>query len=375
MVTKKNKLPEVLVELQTPDDRPLLAKAGQTMNPATKTVYARPLGRFGYTGSHLFVAHFTSDRGGIPHVVKINDKPRIDDEAKALGLMQTFFEDAKPTRTVNRGGSARAAIVYPLIQSGQGTDVVELKDLVYAKLTGVNHEKQLLKRLDDLYGGCCERAHQGTRRSFKLGKQYRPYARGNTHTQRHLTVILGEPTRRGPFSFLGAEIVDPRAVLDSVRGRSIRGMLADAVHGDLHPSNVLIDQERKPRLIDFAWGHQRAHVLKDFVLLECSLRFLHFPKYAHLDTQLSVDQALLAEDGPAKLAALTQNDPLAVHYKRLGALLERLRLIARERSGRGYGFSEYLHAQYCVLYGLLGYETYSFPFAARALGLLAHEIA
>lgn len=47
-----------------------------------------------------------------------------------------------------------------------------------------------------------------------------------------------------------------------------------AVHGDLHPGNVVITSNDQPRIIDFGWAHDDAHIAKDFVLMECNLRFL-----------------------------------------------------------------------------------------------------
>ncbi|REJ65668.1 MAG: hypothetical protein DWQ31_17160 [Planctomycetota bacterium] len=57
-----------------------------------------------------------------------------------------------------------------------------------------------------------------------------------------------------------------------------------AVHGDLHPGNIVLSATGQARIIDFGWSHDRAHVAKDFALLECNLRFLT------LRTQLSAGE-------------------------------------------------------------------------------------
>jgi len=49
------------------------------------------------------------------------------------------------------------------------------------------------------------------------------------------------------------------------------------VHGDLHPGNVLLRKDDSPAIIDFGWSKVRAHVAKDFALMECNLRFLTLP--------------------------------------------------------------------------------------------------
>jgi hypothetical protein len=54
-------------------------------------------------------------------------------------------------------------------------------------------------------------------------------------------------------------------------------LLCGAVHGDLHPGNILYSTPESPSLIDFGWADSDAHVAKDFVLLECNLRFTYLP--------------------------------------------------------------------------------------------------
>jgi hypothetical protein len=40
------------------------------------------------------------------------------------------------------------------------------------------------------------------------------------------------------------------------------------------PYNIILKDTGPPTLIDFGWAQDKAHVAKDFVLLECNLRFL-----------------------------------------------------------------------------------------------------
>jgi hypothetical protein len=51
-------------------------------------------------------------------------------------------------------------------------------------------------------------------------------------------------------------------------------MLLGVVHGDLHPGNIIPRPHEPPAIIDFGWSQDHAHLAKDFVLLECNLRFL-----------------------------------------------------------------------------------------------------
>ena len=47
-----------------------------------------------------------------------------------------------------------------------------------------------------------------------------------------------------------------------------------AIHGDLHPRNIVYDHKDSPRIIDFGWAAQETHIAKDFALMECNLRFM-----------------------------------------------------------------------------------------------------
>lgn len=51
-------------------------------------------------------------------------------------------------------------------------------------------------------------------------------------------------------------------------------MLLGVVHGDLHPGNIILRTHEPPAVIDFGWSQDHAHLAKDFVLMECNLRFL-----------------------------------------------------------------------------------------------------
>ena len=69
----------------------------------------------------------------------------------------------------------------------------------------------------------------------------------------------------------GGRFANPFWILE--RLRTVRKpMYIGAVHGDLHPGNVVLTDDQ-PRIIDFGWARDSAHIAKDFVLMECNLRF------------------------------------------------------------------------------------------------------
>lgn len=63
------------------------------------------------------------------------------------------------------------------------------------------------------------------------------------------------------------------------------------VHGDLHSQNVLVDDHDDLHLIDFAWSGYGWRAL-DFLMLECSLKFLLAPNDAEIDDLLEMERLL-----------------------------------------------------------------------------------
>jgi hypothetical protein len=68
------------------------------------------------------------------------------------------------------------------------------------------------------------------------------------------------------------------------------------VHGDLHAQNVLVDDTGALYLIDFGWCAERWRAV-DFLMMECSLKFLVTPRYADIDDLLEIDQVVTNDGG------------------------------------------------------------------------------
>jgi hypothetical protein len=135
----------------------------------------------------------------------------------------------------------------------------------------------------------------------------------------------------------------------------------------------MMDKARTPHLIDFSWANRHGHLLKDFVLMENSLRFMLFPRYLSVEDQLKCDLALLKEDGCRSVAAISFSSSEARRaFRRLAHAVQVIRTAARNCAYEG--FDLYLAAQFLVLYGLLAYDSYNFLVALRALGLIGAKV-
>lgn len=117
----------------------------------------------------------------------------------------------------------------------------------------------------------------------------------------------------------GSEFANPFWVWCQLR--TIRKPLfIGAVHGDLHPGNIVLT-ENQPRIIDFGWAQDNAHVAKDFVLMECNLRFHTVrPQLSQKEVYLLSDWIAWGEPIPDGLGAYSRSRAELVSRLRLNAL-------------------------------------------------------
>lgn len=66
--------------------------------------------------------------------------------------------------------------------------------------------------------------------------------------------------------------LNPFDVLNNILKRKVC-LPIGAIHGDLHPRNVVVTKNALS-IIDFGWADSNANIAKDFVLMECNLRFV-----------------------------------------------------------------------------------------------------
>jgi hypothetical protein len=358
-------LPEVRDRLLELAQRELIARLALEMAPKATVVHVTPMTRFGFSAAKLCIAHFDEAGVGRPFVVKVD---RVDDfelERTAAADLLAFFDDADVHSCIH---GEYGAIAYPLVESSSG----EIETFEDALGSSARDEERLRNALKRVFNRCFERAHAArTVEKRSLGGEYqRHHASGATDDA--LSKALGSVYSDAPFNFLGEEIVDPRAVRKRLTSIE-REMTVGPIHGDLHGSNIVFDRDDHPHLIDFAWGDRTGQLMKDFVLMESSLRFFAFSRYFDATLQAEVDRALLGEDGPELVRVLAEGSALESDYSCLATLIEITRGAARGAVGDAY-FEEYLQAQFMFLYRLLQYPNYPFHTTLRALGALGARV-
>ncbi|MEI7462338.1 MAG: hypothetical protein WCK15_23325 [Pirellula sp.] len=182
-------------------------------------------------------------------------------------------------------------------------------------------------------------------RKVKVLEEYDWYLRGYpTVWGKEWESVFGQFTCAST-RFAGKDWANPVWLIDQLKDL-VCSFTFGAIHGDLHSGNVVITSDNQPRIIDFGWAKEESHIAKDFVLMECNLRFLFL-------------RPQLASEDIDRLASWIQNgvpipDDLSPYSKDHCSLILVLQSLAREALGEEVDWNrEYLLPLFLVAFGLL----------------------
>lgn len=341
-------------------------------------VYVTAFGRFGFSGARLLLVYFKKRPAGLPFLLKIAKLKKAEDEHAATKVLASDVEDANFAEdcvfSASDGDRKWGALLY----RHRGTDrpaeaaaPQALREIIYDPKISKSALRLILKKVFDRL----ENAHlrQSTKR-VSIKPHFKRYFRKHVARDR-IRRVLGSEVHSKRMTFLGARIYNPLKYLKSLP--KYARLSVAPIHGDLHPDNIVIDRDRVPHLIDFAWAHKRRDVLIDFALLESSVRFMAFASAGaiNLSDQLNVDRILLDENGFNRISSLNFSSPARREdYARLACVVGVIRKRARALVGDEFSMRRYLLTQFILLYGLLRYRDYDSYVATRALGLIAARL-
>lgn len=341
-------------------------------------VYVSFFPRFGFSGARLLLVYFKKRPAGLPFLLKIARLKKAEDEHAATRVLASDVEDANFAEDCVFSASDTKGKWGALLYRHRGTDrpaeatvPQALRELIYDSKTSKSALRGILKKVFDRL----ENAHlnpSAKKTSLKL--HFKRYFRKHVARGR-IRRVLGSDTDLKKLTFLGARIFNPLKYLDSLP--KYANLSVASIHGDLHPDNIVIDRDRIPHLIDFAWAHKQRDVLIDFALMENSVRFMAFAAAGaiNLSDQLNVDRVLLDEDGFKRIKALNFSCPARREdYSRLACVVKVIRRRARTVVGDQFSMQRYLLTQFILLYGLLRYRDYDAYVTTRALGLIAARL-
>lgn len=333
--------------------------------------------RFGRSGSNLYrLQHL--DHSDVVFVVKLGALLDIRDETKRTKQSRWWtLETAEAVEAVEDPSAGRAALCVQY--KADGDDVLELDDLYRDALKGDSDSlDRLMSALEATYGMLAQRAHHpaepGPTPTYEdLFERYQRTKVTDRATQ------LFESAGSLPVTLPRTTVADnPLVHIPGLMARHCEPLRAKFVHGDLHPSNVVM-RARDPALVDFAWSNKDDHICKDFVMMESAFRFMRFPRTVHPVILEDVDRALnqnwacdLAREYVLRLPTCDGKVALncavrAVESVRASATTVLRRFDVEEKAWQ----REYFLALYLVLAGQQRFDT--FPLL-RVIGNL-HDLA
>lgn len=122
---------DLQINLPHPSDVDLVRRCIEYLNPEAEEASVRPLGRYGYTASRLYLVYCAPDNGGIPFVVKTDRPDVISREAEGVNRLAVYFSGAQTARVYPSEGAAPEAVIYPLVTVDENETVQELREIVY----------------------------------------------------------------------------------------------------------------------------------------------------------------------------------------------------------------------------------------------------
>jgi len=336
--------------------------------------FVSPFKRYGYSGANLLLIFFNEEPVGLPYILKIAQKCDIEKEYAAIKIMRNFVTDCRLEIDKRFFQNDRGGLLF----LHRGTDQPQKADevLTLSNVLFSNKEGYTMGRLKSIINEVYEKlenAHTGHEPGIvNVSQHFKKYFRGHK-SEKRIQSVLGTHSNEGYFEFLGASIYNPLKLIKEMPSR-IR-VYKGHIHGDLHPGNVVLGRTKVPNLIDFAWAEPCKDILIDYVLLESSIRFMHFPQIANLDEQLFVDRCLLEEDGYNPILAKNFSNTNIKHlYHKLAEMLKIIRNRAKKHLGDNFTIERYLFVQFIILYGLLRFEKYNQYITTRALGMISKRL-
>lgn len=143
----------------------------------------------------------------------------------------------------------------------------------------------------------------------------------------------------------GVKRVNPLWVFNQL-GNHEADLTVGAIHGDLHPGNIVVAEGNHPRIIDFGWSGDSGHIAKDYVLLECNLRFVTLrPQVSLQESEILAKWIEFGKPAPAGLRP---------YLDRRCKLIDHLRKQARSSFPEDVNWDwEYIVPLFMVAFGLL----------------------
>lgn len=329
----------------------------------------------GASGASVYIAYYRHNNStptklapSQPLVVKIGPSNKLGKEKDGADNWAELTDQAKSKFAFPLHldvEDAKHAILLAPFQSlatpeeGGNRNEVEVRDLWRL----LDDKNELLaaanfneKKISDLVSealDAMEPAHRGNlakrvSREVDYATQYEWYLRNTTRggdgSAKYIpTALFGDDPVTKAF---GLSWPNPTAIVRRIidQRMTFTGYLG-AVHGDLHPKNIVLDKSGRVQIIDFGWATVDHHIIRDYVLLDLNLRGTTLPSQVSEQGILQLARFLREADDVSSLPPAVRGRAKIIH----NVIWEKARANAIVNDWE----REYLIPLFLVGYGLL----------------------
>jgi hypothetical protein len=363
---------KVIYNFLNEEETILIKKCLEKLNKSGDTIRIEPFRRYGFSGAKILLVRFTQ-KGGIPFILKIHDKESIKRESIAIQEVKSYYIDTlniqEPLFYSNYG-----VLIYNYFSSDGKLDSKTFEDVIYKEKVG---EIKPLEIIDLLYSGNIKTAYsEYKKKKINWLRNYSWYLR-NKKSIKTINIALNHKTTSESIELNGFKLFNPILFLKKFNFNE--EIHVAPIHGDLHANNIVISDTKAAHLIDFAWAHKKHHVLIDFTLMECSLRYALLPKYLCTELVYKLDRQLSIISKPIECHSCPLNNENGlnrIYLCQCCKLVTSIRNHAKNTYKNDDIFNKhYSFSLYIMLFGLIQYPQYLKDRCIINLGFLSNEIA
>lgn len=277
-------------------DRHLIAQAVAN----STRVYLAPMDK-GLSGSSVWQARWRLLDGRLSklHVFKIGVTEKLEAEESAIIDIASVIDKGFPQTRLYRASEGRALLRQEFAGNAEGT-TFSLRNYIRRPEYAANaHE--IVNILDRLYQGRMSAWHYGdeeTSGEMRSIDTAVPWWRPKIDLRKVAEEIGFHPLNSELVRIHGLSVDDLSAMVDSLLSIE-RPMCIGPVHGDLHATNVNLDDNLNVYLIDYGNTTYSWRAI-DFIILEAAIKFATTPAHAPLESLLACER--LIDDGAAPAA-------------------------------------------------------------------------
>jgi hypothetical protein len=381
---------KILYDLDSdPKDRKLIEKAAaeilKNSSAVGDEIYLKPLGRFGKTPARLYSFCLKTNNGdSVPFIAKLDSLKNIKREKENNHSVQIYFKLMPEIIAYEEedGGVNRKEKRGILVFSSAGDQ--ELKTtLDSCKKTLSSSSKDFDKKQIKEAIEVVEIALKDLPRPIKKPKDNIVENAFEDYLRHEVGIKNMRKYFKKADKIPGLTQVTWRR-LDNKIGKFLKSKISlskGLVHGDLHPSNIMVDSQNNGSvsLIDFAWASQHGVSAVDYAVMENSIHYMWAPFWLPEWFWETLDIYFLSElvvyDDKKEKKKFLQKLKNSVELENWGeAIWDIMSIIRKAAENNGITASELYSARAALLLGQAKFEDYAPPRIGAQLWRLLEKV-